>query len=162
MSGHRDHLPLDRDTILSMLTDLGRRLDEQNLSADITVVGGAAMALTFSQLRVTEDVDALVNNRGREFEAAARETAIAHDVSHDWISDDISDFVADSPEGEQTLIALPGLNVYVASPEHLLAMKTRAAVIRATDRDRAVGGLRHLRPRRPRGSGTVTHDAADR
>lgn len=126
---------LTRDEILSMLTDLGRKMQRDGLETNIHVVGGAAIALTLKDGRVTQDVDALVSDHSDEFRAAAREVAEEHNVRADWISDDVSDFVAREPAGEETEIALPGINVFVASPEHLLAMKVRAATTRFQQKD---------------------------
>lgn len=135
----RDGRPatMDREKILAMLGHLGAQLHEQGLTANIQVVGGAAIALTFPDTRVTADLDAVVLDHSVEFHAAERVTAVEFDEAPDWASDGVADFMAHSPEGEQTLIALPGVNVYVASPEHLLAMKLRAATVRMTDRDQA-------------------------
>lgn len=142
---------LDRQKILDMLGDLGAKLKAQGLEGNVNVVGGAAIALTLKDRRVTQDVDALVLDHHEEFRAAAREVAEEHGVDPGWISDDISDFVSREPAGEQTELVMDGINVYVASPEHLLAMKVRAATTRIAgqDADDLVFLAEHLGLERP-------------
>lgn len=136
-AGSTAHLrKLDSTEILQALKCLGQHLDESGHSADIAIVGGAAIALTLgSGHRVTADVDAVVLDNHTAFERAAARTAGELDLDPSWISEDISQFVSQNPAGEQTLIVLPGLNVYVASPEHLLALKVRAAAGRGAGAD---------------------------
>ena len=47
----------------------------------------------------------------------------------------MADFVSQDPIGEPVELAIDGLNCYVASPEHLLAMKVRAATVRVSEKD---------------------------
>ena len=132
--GHDDRR-LDASQILVLFTALGRMLQAQGLVVNIHVVGGAAIALTLKDDRVTQDVDAIVTDHSAPFHAAARQVAREYGVSERWIEDDVSEFVSRTPLGAETEITLPGLRVFVASPEHLLAMKTRAATTRMTPRD---------------------------
>lgn len=130
------HLPqLDRDQILYALTRLGAHLDQAGYCANIQVVGGAAVALTLAGHRVTADVDAVVQDNPLAFERAAALTAGDLGLDPRWIGESVGQFLSRHPAGEQTLIALPGLNVYVASPEHLLALKVRAAAGRGSGAD---------------------------
>lgn len=62
---------LDADRIRELLTELGRRLDERGLSAQLFVVGGAAMALAFNSRRVTRDLDGVFEPKAEVYEDAA-------------------------------------------------------------------------------------------
>jgi Nucleotidyltransferase of unknown function (DUF6036) len=49
----------DRDKIMELLTELGRRLSAKGVAGRLYVVGGAAMALEFDTRRTTRDIDAI-------------------------------------------------------------------------------------------------------
>lgn len=118
-----------------MLQEVGTILHDQNLTTNIHIIGGAAIALTLKHSRTTQDVDAIVDDHPREFLLAARAVAQKYHVDETWISDDVTSFVSREPVGNEVELVFPGLTVSVASPEHLLAMKTRAATVRAAGRD---------------------------
>lgn len=126
---------LDRDLALAPLSALGAQLHEQGLVGHIHVVGGAAIALTLRDARVTPDVDAVVLDHPREFRAAAEETARQLNIPENWISDTAAACVGPKPGVQGAELTLPGLTVAVGSPEHLLALKVRAATERPEERD---------------------------
>lgn len=134
MSRPSFHQQLDRTRVLQMLTDLGAHMKERGLIANVQIVGGAAIALTLKDERFTQDVDAVFDHY-EDFLAASYNVAESHGVQHDWIADDVADFVSQDPIGEPVELAIDGLNCYVASPEHLLAMKVRAATVRVSEKD---------------------------
>lgn len=127
--------PLGRDLILTMLREVGQILHDQGLSTTIHVVGGAAIALTLKNERITHDVDAVLRDHPAEFLHAAHTVARHHRMNTDWIGDDVSPFISRNPVGQEHHFVFPGLSVYVASPEHILAMKVRAAATRDAQRD---------------------------
>jgi len=126
-------LQLDREELLDNLRAVGQILAEQGKEATIYVIGGAAIALTLNNRRTTRDVDAIVKSNNQAFRAATAIVAQEKGLPPDWCLDDVTEFVSKDPIGQEVFIALPGLNVMVASPEHLLAMKVRAAVTRDVD-----------------------------
>jgi hypothetical protein len=95
--------------------------------ADLYVFGGAAMALAYDSCRATRDVDALFKPHGIVLEEAL---AVAAELGLPrwWLNEQASSYVA--PGGDSAAPRVfdhPGLRVFAASPEHLLAMKALAA-----------------------------------
>ena len=133
---------LSADQVRALLAETGQILAHQGLLASIYVVGGAAIALTIDTRRVTKDIDAAIRDHPEEFRAAAAEVARCHGLNLAWINSDVIGFLSNHPLGIEPEIDLPGLQVVSASPEHLLALKIRAA--RDRDFDDIVLLARHL------------------
>jgi predicted nucleotidyltransferase len=118
---------LDRAGIEEAFRRLGDRLARRGVVADLYVFGGAAMALAYDSRRATRDVDALFKPHGIVLEAAA---AVAAELGLPrwWLNEQASSYTA--PGGDPAAARVfdhPGLRVFAASPEHLLAMKALAA-----------------------------------
>ncbi|MBV9379825.1 MAG: hypothetical protein JOY82_05085 [Streptosporangiaceae bacterium] len=118
---------LDRAGIEDALRRLGDRLARRGVIADLYVFGGAAMALAYDSRRATRDVDALFKPHGIVHEEAL---AVAAELGLPrwWLNEQASSYVA--PGGDPAAARVfdhPGLRVFAASPEHLLAMKAFAA-----------------------------------
>jgi predicted nucleotidyltransferase len=118
---------LDRAGIEEAFRRLGDRLARRGVVADLYVFGGAAMALAYDSRRATRDVDALFKPHGIVLEEAL---AVATDLGLPrwWLNEQASSYVA--PGGDSAASRVfdhPGLRVFAASPEHLLAMKALAA-----------------------------------
>lgn len=62
---------MDREEIIAALTDLAAELRRRGTSADMYVVGGAAIALAFDERRSTHDIDAVFEPKAVVYEAAA-------------------------------------------------------------------------------------------
>jgi len=118
---------LDRAGIEEAFRRLGDRLAKRGVVADLYVFGGAAMALAYDSRRATRDVDALFKPHGivlQEAHAVAAELGLPNW----WLNEQASTYVA--PGGDSSASRVfdhPGLRVFAASPEHLLAMKALAA-----------------------------------
>ena len=94
---------------------------------DLYVFGGAAMALAYDSRRATRDVDALFKPHGIVLEEALA-AAAELGLPRWWLNEQASSWVA--PDGDSAATRAfyhPGLRVFAASPEHLLAMKALAA-----------------------------------
>ncbi|MBA2296048.1 MAG: nucleotidyl transferase [Actinobacteria bacterium] len=111
-----------RDEILDHLKEVGRLLDEDGLTGEMYVVGGAAIALLFDERRSTRDVDAVFEPKRAIYDAAAR-VAAARDLPAGWLNDAVKGFVAGPDAGSAVVLEVPGLRVASASPRILLAMK---------------------------------------
>jgi len=118
---------LDREGIEEAFRRLGDRLAKRGVVADIYVFGGAAMALAYDSRRATRDVDVLFRPHGivlEEAQAVAAELGLPN-----WrLNEQASSYAA--PSGHPSASRVfdhPGLRVFAASPEHLLAMKALAA-----------------------------------
>jgi predicted nucleotidyltransferase len=132
MSGDDDVL-LGRAELERAFTALGERLASRDVTADVFVVGGAAMALAYDAKRVTRDVDARFVPHGIVLEEARR---VAEDLGLPpwWLNEQASVYISgkDDP-GKRRVFDHPGLRVMAASPEHVFAMKALAARIRDVD-----------------------------
>jgi predicted nucleotidyltransferase len=129
---------LDRAGIEEAFRRLGDRLAKRGVVADIYVFGGAAMALAYDSRRATRDVDALFKPHGIVLEEA-KAVATELGLPNWWLNEQASSYVA--PGGDPSASRVfdhPGLRVFAASPEHLLAMKALAA------RPRDAPDIRHL------------------
>jgi len=116
---------VDRDEIIEALTDLAAELQRRGVSADMYVVGGAAIALAYDERRATRDIDAVFEPKNVVYEAAAT-VAEQHDLPSGWLNDAVKGFLAgDDPEAAPVL-DLPGLRCLTASPRALLALKVLA------------------------------------
>jgi hypothetical protein len=116
---------LDRSGIEDAFRRLGERLARRGVVADLYVFGGAAMALAYDSRRATRD--ALFKPHGIVLEEAV---AVAAELGLPrwWLNEQASSYVA--PAGDSAAARVfdhPGLRVFAASPEHLLAMKALAA-----------------------------------
>ena len=113
----------DGDAVEALLIELGRRLHERGLVAELYVVGGSAMALAYDGRRVTRDVDALFRPRD-EVLAVAAQMAEDEGLPADWLNDAVRTVMPLEPDdGPADVLEAPGVRVSVASPEYLLAMK---------------------------------------
>lgn len=112
---------MDRDETELLLGRLSELLAQRGLVGEIALYGGAAMVLAHRARLATKDVDAVFVPKREVYQAAA-EVAAACGVEADWLNDAVKGFLSDRNE-ISLLLDLPGLKVFVASPEYLLAMK---------------------------------------
>src|ERR1700678_3434430 len=118
---------LDRKGIEEAFRRLGDRLAKRGVVADIYVFGGAAMALAYDSRRATRDVDALFKPHGIVVEEAQAVGAELGLPSW-WLNEQASSYVAPCGDPWTTrVLDPPGLRVFAASPELLLAMKALTA-----------------------------------
>lgn len=116
---------MDRDEILDLLTELGRRLAARGIVGEMYVVGGAAIALAYDERRSTRDIDAVFEPKQAIYDAAA-ELAAERDLPDGWLNDAVKGFLAGGDEEAASVLEVPGLRVSTASPRILLAMKVLA------------------------------------
>lgn len=116
---------MKRDEIISLLTELGRRLALRSVAGEMYVVGGAAMALAFDERRSTRDIDAVFEPKALVYDTA-KEMAKEMDLPSGWLNDAVKGFVAGQDPGASPILEVSGLRVSIASPRILLAMKVLA------------------------------------
>jgi hypothetical protein len=135
----------DRDKIIELLTELGRRLSADGVVGHLYIVGGAAMALEFDTRRTTRDIDAVFAPPTTIADAAA---AMAQELSLPvgWLSDAARPFIP-GPDDNPVSLDIEGLQVAVSSPQNLLAMKMAAG--RPQDLGDLVVLFRHLHIKTP-------------
>jgi predicted nucleotidyltransferase len=124
---------LDREDIENAFRRLGELLARRGLTADVYVIGGAAMAMAYDARRATRDIDAIFQPHSAVIEEAWN-VAEELGLPRWWLNDQASVYVArGGDERAPRVFEHPGLRVSAASPEHLLAMKVLAARRRDVD-----------------------------
>jgi hypothetical protein len=116
---------MDRREIIAALTALAGELDRRGVSAEMYVVGGAAIALAFDERRATRDIDAVFEPKTVVYEAAAI-VAEDLDLPGGWLNDAVKGFLEAGDPAASPVLDLPGLRCLAASPEALLALKVLA------------------------------------
>lgn len=119
---------MDRETIFELLTQLGRRLEAKGIAAELYVVGGTAMILAYNRTVVTRDIDA-VSERQEEVDLEAQLMASERpNLPTDWLNSQVKSMLPRVfDQGQLEAFTSPGITINVASPEHMMAMKVRAA-----------------------------------
>jgi hypothetical protein len=117
---------LDRARLREAFDLLAGKLTRRGMVGEIHVFGGAAMVLAFDARPATRDVDALFVPDGPMLEAAA-EVAAELGLPRFWLHDQASGYVSARAGRGTPVYDHPNLRVLVTPPEHLLAMKVRAA-----------------------------------
>lgn len=116
---------MDRGQIIEALTALAEELDRRGISADMYVVGGAAIALAFDERRSTRDIDAVFEPKSVVYEAAAV-VAEREGLPGGWLNDAVKGFLEGDDPTAAPVLDLPGLRCLAASAETLLALKVLA------------------------------------
>ena len=124
----------DSSRIQNLLGVLDAKLAAAGARADIYLVGGAAIALSFDDTRATRDLDAVFVPT-EEVRQAAAAVAADEDLLVDWLNDAAKGFVPPGVDQAQRVVyESEHLRVCTASAEHLLAMKVAASRV---ERDRS-------------------------
>lgn len=129
---------LTRDDIIELLTDRGHELTGRDVRADLSLVGGAAMALAYNTRRATRDVDAVFEPKRQVYDAAAR-VAARLGIPAGWLNDAVIGLLPGNDQQARPILEVPGLRVSVPSARYLLALKVAAARV-----DRDADGIRVL------------------
>jgi len=124
---------MNREEIETLLRQLSERLVRRGLVGEIAIYGGAAMVLAHRSRLATKDVDAVFVPKREVYDAAA-EVAAECNVEADWLNDAVKGFISERNE-TTLLLDLPGLRVFVAAPEYLLAMKCMSMRLGKDDTD---------------------------
>ncbi len=116
---------MDRGEIIEALTALATELQRRNVSAEMYIVGGAAIALAFDERRATRDIDAVFEPKNVVYEAAGV-VAEQLDLPAGWLNDAVKGFLEGDDPTASPVLDLPGLRCLAASPATLLALKVLA------------------------------------
>jgi len=123
---------LDRESLIAGLNDLVARIRAAEIRpVRISIVGGAALALSHVDRRRTVDVDARLDPHDALVRIAER-IAVERDWPADWLNSNASQFFPDWGKSVdwRPLYDRHGIRVEVAPADALLAMKLRAAMSR--------------------------------
>jgi hypothetical protein len=125
---------MDRDEIVEALTALAAELESRGISAEMYIVGGAAIALAFDERRATRDIDAVFEPKASVYEAAAV-VGERLGLPGGWLNDAVKGFLAGDDPTAAPVLDLPGLRCLAASPQILLALKVLAHRVGEDEKD---------------------------
>lgn len=114
--------------IRALLMEVGDELETRGESGELFVVGGAALALAYDAREATRDVDALFEPKATIY-AVSEMIATRQGLRPGWLNDGMKGFLHGVDEDRTLAIEHPALEVWVASPRYLLAMKLLSARI---------------------------------
>ncbi len=118
---------LTREDLVRLLDELAAELRQDGVNDVMFAVGGAAITLAYSTRRATRAIDSVVEPKAVVY-AAARRIAARHDnLDDDWLNDAMKGYLPGDDPNATAIYEQPGLQVRVASPAYLLAMKVLAA-----------------------------------
>lgn len=121
---------LSRDGILRGLKRLDEMAREAHKVIDLSIHGGAALALAFDMRVTTRDVDAVVRGSPDFLRAASARIAEEEGWPADWLNDGVKGLVSSREEmrlmREFGAAGGSGLRVFMPSPQYLFAMKCMA------------------------------------
>lgn len=117
-------IKLTKADIVRLLELLNAELMAGEVHGEVYLVGGAVMCLALDARAATRDLDAFFRPARLIREAAAR-VAVKAGVPDSWLNDAVKAYL--SPRGEfDSYLELSHLQVFVAQPAYLLAMKCAA------------------------------------
>ena len=117
---------MNRVEIEGHLQRVGRYLDEQRLTGEILLVGGAYMTLVLRKRDATKDVDAYFAAHAEAIREAAARVAREEGLPADWLNDAVKGFLYAQPQMTTLWLECPGLRVYAPDPAYVFAMKAVA------------------------------------
>jgi len=127
---------LTRDTLELAFDDLGQMARARGLVAEIAVYGGACLLLATDIREVTRDVDSVFIAEPAFLYEAADAIARKRNLPDDWLNQSVK-FLVGAPGNRQPQLtafgeyprddSLPGLRVFLPTPEYILAMKLIAS-----------------------------------
>jgi hypothetical protein len=124
----------DKAALEKAFAELGKRAQAAGKTIEISIYGGSALILTFDQRPNTRDVDGVFEKDKEFVRALAIDLANEYGWDHGWLNDGVKGWlsVVDSKPEAKTFFksypseSEPGLQVSLAKPEYLFAMKCRA------------------------------------
>jgi hypothetical protein len=125
---------MDRSEIIAALTALAAELQQRGVSADMYIVGGAAIALAYDERRATRDIDAVFEPKSVVYDAA-EVVAKQRRLPPGWLNDAVKGFLAGEDPAASPVLDLPGLRCLAASPQVLLALKVLAHRVGEDEQD---------------------------
>jgi hypothetical protein len=143
-----------REDIEAGFRELGDLARTAGKVIDLAVYGGVAIILSFDARPATRDVDAVARGDPQFVREAVAQIARSRGWTERWLNDAVKGFLSERDSQSLTLFrtypseATPGLRVYLARPEYLLAMKCIAMRVdqseSSRDRDDIKALITHL------------------
>ena len=114
---------LTKDDILRGLTKLDEMAKVAGVVVDLSIYGGAALAIAFDIRHATRDVDAVVRGNPDFVRRAAAQIAEEEGWPEDWLNDGVKGFIS-ANEQMQLMAGFEGsssggLRIHTPTPEYL-------------------------------------------
>ncbi|MGE4071141.1 MAG: hypothetical protein AB7E72_08195 [Lysobacterales bacterium] len=121
---------LTKDDILRALRQIDLKAKAAGVVVDLSIYGGAALALAFNLRHSTRDVDAVVHGAPDFVRRAVAEIAEEEGWPAGWLNDSVKRFTS-SHEQMSLMESFDasmggGLRIHIPTPEYLFAMKCMA------------------------------------
>ncbi|MGF1642106.1 MAG: DUF6036 family nucleotidyltransferase [Thiotrichales bacterium] len=139
---------LDKGDILRGLERIDKKARKDGIVVDLSIYGGAALALAFDIRQATRDVDAVIHCQTDFLRRVVKEIADEENWSADWLNDGVKGFVS-SNEDMRVFhhfadCSNGGLRIHIPSPEYLFAMKCMAMRAEGLEGSRDISDIESL------------------
>lgn len=113
----------DRERILTLFRKLDAAMSETGAKVNMYVVGGAAIALSLENERVTSDIDAVYDDT--VVDAYVKRIALEEELPSDWLNHSVQAVLSyfNKDTDPKTIFTGSSISIQSASPEFVLAMK---------------------------------------
>jgi len=135
---------MTKDQILKALDSLNEELKTQNVTGEISIMGGAVMCLVFNARESTQDIDAIMAPVEIIQKAAFNVSESLKLENNFWINDSVKTFLSNQSEFIKSNLSLSNLNIMVASAQYMFAMKALAARSGTNDESDLIFLKKHL------------------
>lgn len=115
----------DRNILEKALARLGDLANQEGITLDICIYGGALMLLAYNSRVATKDVDAVFAPREAAIRIAAQ-VAEEMELPENWLNDQVKMFLAPSEKLRKLPLQFKGLQLTSPTAGYLLAMKALA------------------------------------
>lgn len=127
---------LTKKDLIRGLVALDQMAKDEGVLIDLTMYGGAALALVYDLRDSTRDIDVAIHTQSQKARDFSAKIAEDNGWPEDWLNDGVKGFLSNQEELDQIedfYTTTVGLSISVASPRYLLAMKCMA--MRTADLD---------------------------
>ena len=113
-------IELSKDDMLIYFEEINRRLAAEGKHGEITMTGGATMALVYNARNSTQDIDAIFQPK-EDMRKIIKDVASDYELEGDWLNDGSKGFV--TPQMNfQKVLTLSNLTVSSVDAEGMLAV----------------------------------------
>ena len=139
-------MELTREAMLKYFEEINSQLGERNVSGEIIMAGGAALALVYNARSSTQDIDAAFSPK-EEFREIIKNIGIKYNLKDDWLNDSVKGFFTDKMKAS-VYKQYSNLIVLSMDAESLLAMKLTSARPDTKDASDSITLMKHLKIKR--------------
>jgi len=118
---------VNREDIKKYFQMLGQELQKREVTGEILVTAdGVLMLLDIGKPEVSRDIDAYFSGHGTAIREAIADIADREGLTGNWLNDALKELFSTQPS-QQKWAEYPGLRVYLAPLDFVLAIKVAAA-----------------------------------